>query len=230
MKSFEERLKTISIEKLKEFLEKNKSPCYESELLKIAFQDNDIMRGDNLSLYQNHFVLFYTLYKLQDEYYKQNKYLYVHFMRTCLLDYPEKGLCRYYNEDSGRFCCEKTSFDSLYCDFHLEKFGDKEIDTLSIKYFYYDIQNYNRLDKDTVELFINGTWEILSKYNDIKESFKIMELPECYDIELIKKQFKILAKKYHPDMGEQSHKKFNEINRSYRFLLKVISFMNNKGS
>lgn len=228
METFEERLNKICVEKLKEFLETNKRACYESELLKIAFQDNDIMRSDNLSLYQNHFVLFYTLYKLQDEYYKENKYLYVHFMRTQLLDYPEKGLCKYYNEDSGTFCCEKTEKDKMYCKFHLNKYGNNEIDTLSTKYFYYDITNYNRLDKDSVELFINGTWEILSKYNDVKESFNIMDLPECYDIELIKKQFKILAKKYHPDMGEESHKKFNEINRAYRFLLKVIPVIEKK--
>ncbi len=226
MKSFKERLNDISIEKLKELLEKESKPHYESELLKIAFQDKDVMKDDNLSLYQKHFALFYTLYKLQDEYYKQNKYLHIHFMRTQLIDYPEKGFCRYYNEDSGLFCNVKTEKSENYCDFHLEKIGANEIELLSTKYFYYDIENYNRLDENNVELFINGTWEILSKYNNVKECFKIMELPEYYDIELIKKQFKILAKKYHPDMGEKNHKKFNEINRAYRFLLKIISFMN----
>lgn len=228
MLTFEERLKSISIEKLKEFLESNPNTHYESELLKVAFQNNDIMKGDNLSLYQKHFVLFYTLYKLQDQYYKINKYLYVHFMRTQLLDYPEKGYCKYYNEDTSSFCNTKIEQDKNYCDFHLEKIGTKEIELLSTKYFYYDIENYNRLDENTVELFINGTWELISKYNNIKESFKIMELSECYDIELIKKQFKILAKRYHPDLGEKNHKRFNEINRAYRFLLKAISFMGKK--
>lgn len=226
--NFEENLKRINVEKLKEFLSGLKTPCYETELMRASFQNKDALRCDSLELYQNHFTLFYVLYKLQEEYYKKNKYLNVHFMRTFLQDYPESSKCRFYDEHTGLFCRAGVLDTSGYCSFHNNIIGEYEIEQLSTKYFYYDIENYSKLDKDTAEQFINGTWEILTNYNKIKESFQALELPESYDLEIIKKQFRILAKKYHPDLGESTHKKFNDINRAYRFLMQTIPYAKKK--
>lgn len=220
MEDFEEKLNLLDKEKLIDFLNKLTKPCYETELLKIAFQNNEVLNVDSLTLYQNHFLLFYLLYQLQNEFYKEEKYLHVHFMRTILLKYPIKGKCRYFIENSSSFCNNDTDSDKNYCQRHLKQI-DNEIENLSIKYFYLDKENYYKLDKDTAEEFINGAWEILFNYEEYKKSFEILELPESSDMETIKKQFKILAKKYHPDHGEITHNKFNEINRAYRFLLKI---------
>lgn len=219
---FNNRLSLIKIDSLKKYLEELKSPCYESELLKIAFQDKNILRQSSLLLYQNHFLLFYALYKLQDQYYKTNRYLHIHFMRTFLLDYPNLGFCRDYDEHNGIFCNSQTLDNQYYCDFHYNK-QNNDIESLSIKYFYYDIDNFYKLDEEKAEAFINGTWEILYNYDDYIKALKILNLPEKPTVEMIKREFKILAKKYHPDLGESSHQKFNEINDAYQKLLKIVT-------
>ncbi|HPO49114.1 MAG TPA: DnaJ domain-containing protein [Spirochaetota bacterium] len=221
IKDFEQRLEGLNKEKIRSFLTSLKSPCYESELMKVAFENIDILKTDSLALYQNHFLLFYALYKLQDEYYKEDKYLHIHFMRTFLVDYPSSGYCRFYDEHSGSFCRSATSENPYYCDFHYEKVNG-DLEGLSIKYFYFDIDNFYKLDKEKADAFINGAWEIFSNYDEYKKSLSVLELTETANLEAVKKQFKTLAKKYHPDLGETNHKKFNEINQAYRLLLRVL--------
>ena len=225
MNEFEEKINKIDKESLKTFLLTLKKPCYESELLKVAIKDISIMECDSLTLYQSHFVLYNVLYKLRDEFHKDNKYLHIHFMRTFVIDYPEHGKCIFYNEELSNFCKNGCTDTNIYCDFHLEKVGDNNIDMLSEKYFYLDESNYYKLNKETAEAFVNGTWEILAKFDDFKNSFKVLDIPESSDLDTIKKQFKYLAKKYHPDTGEKSNK-FYEINNAYRFLMKYYSMKN----
>ena len=221
MDEFEKRFQAIDRKKIVDFLSSLSKPCYESELLKIAFENADITGGDALELYQNHFLLFCLLYELQNEFYDTGKYLHIHFMRTFLYDYPRKGECRFFNEELMGFCHENTSGDNEYCEYHRKRF-ENEVESLSIKYFYLDRENFSRLDRESAESFINGAWEILGNYEEYKKSFAILDLPESSSIETIKRQFKVLAKRHHPDHGESSHKKFNEINRAYRLLLKMI--------
>jgi hypothetical protein len=227
MDQFDERYQLLDRKGVEHLLETLNRPCYESELLKIAFHDPAIIRTEALELYQNHFLLFHLLYELQTEYASRNLYLHIHFMRTRLLPYPDKGACRYYLPDPGMFCKAESPDGGDYCDFHRRQL-ENEVDTLSIRYFYLDRDNFNRLDRETAESFMSGTWEILAHYQEYKESFAVMELPETSSLETIKKQFKYLAKKYHPDLGSESHKKFNQINRAYHLLLKMIpSFRKN---
>ncbi|MCP4352577.1 MAG: DnaJ domain-containing protein [Desulfobacterales bacterium] len=220
MDDFAARFSLLDKENLKNFLLSLESPCYESTLLKIAFPGMDILNAHPLTLYQNHFLLFHLLYILQNDFYKEDKYLFVHFMRTFLVQYPEEGMCRFYEEHSGRFCCADCI--QSYCDFHDKMIGNGELEELSVKYFYLDKQNFYNLDEETAVSFINGTWEILRNYKSFKKSYEILGIPETSDMSLIKKKFRILAKQYHPDHGEKSHDKFNEINRAYRLLLKLL--------
>lgn len=222
MDEFSEKISQINIPVLKEFVDSIKKPCYESELLKLIFKDIDIVNDDALTLYQNHFVLFHVLYKLQEEYQKENKYLHIHFMRTFLSDYPGDGKCRFYNDSLSLFCNEQCSRNAFYCESHIKIIGDRQIDLLSEKYFYLDIDNYFKLNKETAEAFVSGAWEILHNYEEYKKSFRILELPESSDYATIKKRFKYLAKIHHPDIGGNIDDKFKEINNAYQFLIKVM--------
>ena len=218
--AFRQKIREIDIDKLKKFLESQTSAVYETQILRAALGDN-AMDCDTLTLYQNHFVLFYILYRLQDEYFAAGKFLYVHFMRTKLYDYPQVGKCRYFDENLLSFCMQDTEGD--FCPYHQSKFAENTaLEQLSVKYFYYDTDNYDRLDKDTAEAFINGTWEILANYGKLKECFAAMEMSETYDLDEIKKQFRLLAKKYHPDIAGDAGKKFNEINRAYTVLRNTV--------
>ena len=214
-------INSLPVDKLREYLLNQTEPVFESTLMRVLFGNFDIMGAEPLILYQNHFILFNILYKLQEDFEKDGLYLHIHFMRIKVIPYPTNEGCRFYNAELGYFCTEKVTKNSKYCEFHSEQL-DNMIDGLSIKYFYLDESNFYKLDKENAEAFINGTWEILANYDEFKNSFKKLELNETYDLELIKKQFKFLAKKYHPDISKENHKKFNEINNAYRMIIKMI--------
>ena len=222
MDEFTERLQAIDRQQVKEHLESSQTPCYESYLLKIAFPEMDISSAHPLALYQNHFLLFHLLYKLQDEFYQEGKYLFIHFMRTILLPFPAAGTCRFFHEDLAVFCQAPCADEKDYCPFHLQHLGDTALEGLSLKYFYADKTNFYKLDEKTAVAFINGTWDILTHYDTYQHCFAVLGLPETSDLSLIKKKFKRLARQYHPDFGALSHEKFTEINNAYQFLLRVI--------
>ncbi len=228
MDDFEQKLNSIDIPELKDYLEKLDGPCYESQLLRRAFKDMDIIDEDPLVLFQNHFVLFHLLYKFQEEYYTQNKYLHVHFMRTFLTDYPDEGNCRFYDEHRGAFCGQKCTDRKNYCSFHLAKIGSSNIEFQSSKYFYLDRNNYYKFNRETASELLNGAWEVISDYDNYKKSFEVLGLAESSSLDLIKKRYKYLAKKYHPDHGGENEKAFTEINNAYRYLMKMLSLKKNQ--
>lgn len=222
MDEFYSRLQAIDRNALKDYLRSLESPCYESQLFQLAFPGQEISGSAPLRLYQNHFLLFHLLYQLQHEFYQENQYLFVHFMRTMLLPYPEAGKCCFFDEQLVLFCGSVCSDNEQYCAFHASLLGDSALDELSVKYFYADTKNFYKLDEETVNAFLNGTWEILTHYARYTESFKALGLPEHADLPTIKKTFKRLARQYHPDMGGRSREKFLEINSAYQFLIQVI--------
>jgi hypothetical protein len=222
---FSKRVGEIDQEKLKHYLGTLQSPCYESQLLRIAFPEMEISSSEPLTLYQNHFLLFHVLYRLQDEFYQEEKYLFIHFMRTMVVPYPEDSFCRFYEELLGRFCQAACPAGHQYCEFHANQLGDTALNELSLRYFYLDQENFYKLDEETATAFINGTWEILTHYGKYQKSFKILGLPETADLRMIKKRFRQLAKEYHPDRGAQSNHKFHEINNAYQLLMHIHSMM-----
>jgi len=224
--TFENHLSGINSSEIKSYLISAKEPCYESTLLRIAFPDIDIVRCSTLELYQHHFVLFHLLYQFQEDFVEKGQYLRVHFMRTQLLNYPEPSYCRFFDEIYHRFCNDPCDPESGYCHFHKRLVGDTELDALSIRYFYKDINNYYKLDEKTAELFVKGTWEILSNYDLYKESFSLLGISETNDLTRIKKSYRNLAKQYHPDRGADSAEQFYKINSAYQLLMRIIPLMN----
>lgn len=222
---FAVRVQAIDQAALKNYLRAQQEPCYESQLLHVAFPDFDIAQADTLPLYQSHFLLFHVLYRLQAEFYQENQYLHIHFMRTRLAPYPEAGCCRFFEELSGQFCGAPCPTGAEYCDFHRARIGDTALEDLPLRYFYLDSRNFYKLDERTAAAFVNGTWEILAHYEDYRRSFKVLDLPESADLAMIKKRFRKLAKHYHPDTGATSHERFHEINNAYQLLLHIHSVM-----
>jgi hypothetical protein len=224
--AFENHLACVNVSDIQNYLAEMTEPCYESTLLQIAFPGMNIIRCSTLELYQHHFILFHILYQLQDLYSKNNQYLQVHFMRILLINYPETGYCRYFDDVYHKFCNAICASESLYCDFHRRMVGETELERQSLRYFYLDTSNYYKLDEKTAELFIKGTWEILSNYDLYKESFKILGLSETNDINSIKKQYRKLVKQYHPDKSGESAEQFYPINNAYQLLMRIIPLMN----
>jgi len=63
---------------------------------------------------------------------------------------------------------------------------------------------------------------------DLKKSIKILELEDSdISIKLVKKKYRELVKKYHPDLTEMNNKEIiNEINEAYKFLINFLEDFN----
>jgi len=222
MDGFAGHLASLDAEKVKSHLLSLRSPCYESQLMGIGFPEMRISDMSPVLLYRCHFLLFHLLYRLQEEFYAEGKYLFIHFMRIFLTDYPAPGMCRWYEEHTGTFCKAVCRGQETYCDFHLSKRENYALDELSAKYFYLDTENFFRINEKNAEAFMTGTWEIFTHYKEYEKNLRILGICGTPDREGVKKKFRELAKKHHPDRGAASYEKFNEINNAYRFLLRVI--------
>ena len=220
LSEFKAAQSNIDLDKLRLHLCSLSKPCWENELLAVAFPEIDAIKSDPLELFRGHFLLFNALYRLKTEFEKDNKFLHIHFMRTFLTNYPENGRCRRYLEESGTFCNAKT--EGIYCKFHSDQFSGNYLDDLSEQYYYLDWKNYYSLTADTAESFLNGTWELMQNYDEYKKCLKVLDLPEKVSLEILKKRFRFLAKTLHPDVSEVEAEKFSEVNTAYRRLLKFI--------
>jgi hypothetical protein len=160
------------------------------------------------------------LFKLQQDLLKQETYLHIHFMNLFIIDFPKGNKCRHYYSDSASFCEQATtSKQTQLCPFHLQKADENSLDKLSESYFYLDPQNFHAVSPQNAEAFIAGAWNLLMNYQDLVECYKILELPQTSDIKLIKRHFKNLAKKYHPDLNPDFNNDFARINSAYRRLI-----------
>ncbi|MBB6480033.1 DNA-J related domain-containing protein [Spirochaeta isovalerica] len=220
---FTDRQKKLNMEALEEFLSRLHKPCYETELMRIAYGMENIP-SDALELYQLHFLLFHTLYSMQKKYASKGLYLHIHFMRTFLLPYPESGYCRHYDPE-GYFCRSETT--GSYCDFHSKPEEEKALDDVSARYFYLDSDNYHAVTGEQAESFISGAWELMNSWDKVEEARSILGLPQGFDAKMLRNKFKKLAKIHHPDTGSEltldKEDEFIKINNAYCFLKNLQS-------
>jgi len=203
-------------------------PCYESQLLDIAFPGLDVLRCSALTLFQTHFLLFHHLYQMQEKFYEIGKYLHIHCMRIFPVSYPPPGFCRHFDEGLMAFCAAGCPPGEALCSFHRERCPEGYLDSLSAKYFYLDQMNFFQLTEETAEDFLNGAWETLRQSADIKNAFITLGLAEAAGIQAVKLRFRELARRFHPDLGAKSTARFVEINKAYHLLMRILPTMNFK--
>lgn len=196
-------------------------PVYESKMLKAAFDSINILGVPAVELYRYHFTLFHKLYSMQNEYAKNGQYLHVHFMRTALFEYPADDKCAYFNENTMSFCSAPIVENSTHCKVHSEQLGDSALESLSLKYFYLDNKNYEKLNSVTAESLLSGAWEILSSENSLNDAYLTLGLHGHENSQTVKIRFRELIKKHHPDHGGDRDR-FMDINRAYRFITKWL--------
>ncbi|NLF97638.1 MAG: DnaJ domain-containing protein [Candidatus Riflebacteria bacterium] len=223
MTSFSSYLSKADLLALKDYLDNMREPVWECELIRVTFADADLISGSALEMYRWHFVLFHLLYLLVPEYAEQNRYLHIHFMRTCLRDYPAAGRCRHFDDEQAEFCAAPCRNDELLCDFHLARIDDTGIDRLSDRYFYLDPANFTALSAENAEKFMAGAWKLLQNYEEYRRCLAILDLPEGVSIDVLKKRFRYLARTMHPDITAGHHEEFSKINTAYRNLLNWLS-------
>ena len=223
MTTFSSYLRQANLIALKKYLDKQREPVWECELIRVAFVDADLISGSALEMYRWHFVLFHLLYLLVPEYAGSNRYLHIHFMRTCVREYPASGRCRHFDDEMAEFCAAPCQNDGQLCDFHLARIDETGIDRLSDRYFYLDPANFTALSAENAEKFMAGAWKLLQNYEEYRRCLAILDLPEGVSIDVLKKRFRYLARTMHPDITAGHHEEFSKINTAYRNLLNWLT-------
>ncbi len=216
-------LRRANLTALQDYLESMHEPVWECELIRVAFADADLINGSALEMYRWHFVLFHLLYRLVPDYAERNRYLHIHFMRTCLRDYPPAGHCRHFDDERAGFCAAPCHNDALLCAFHLARTDENSIDRLSDRYFYLDPANFTALSAENAEKFMAGAWKLLQNYEEYRRCLAVLGLPEGVSLDILKKRFRHLARTMHPDITAGHHAEFAEINTAYRNLLNWLT-------
>lgn len=196
--------------------------CTESELLRIAFPDIRIAWAEPLELYRRHFLLFHHLHRLRNRFRSEGFHLHIHFMRTGRFPFPPEGGCRFFDEERLAFCGAPIVPEGGYCAPHFEPLSDGALETLSLRHFYLDPENYTSLDRETAAAFLDGAWELLTRYDRYRESLETLNLSETPTVGQVRRRFRELAMDHHPDRGAESAERFHAVNRAYRFLIRVI--------
>ncbi len=197
-------------------------PCYESQVLEVAFPGLEVLSCSALTLYRSHFLLFHELYRLQETLDREGIYLHIHCMRILPVRYPGPDRCRHFEESLMRFCEAICPAGESLCDLHRRQCPDGQLDALSARWFYLDVANFFQLDEETAEAFLNGAWEILHHHRDLRRAFETLGLPETADPGAVKTRFRELARRYHPDLGAAEAGRFVDINRAYTLLMRVL--------
>ncbi len=82
--TFAARVQTVDLVRLRTYLQ-NTGPLLKTNYFEWFFRNWTLGKHRHSRCINIIFVLFHVLYQLQNEWYQEQQYLYIHFMRTMLL-------------------------------------------------------------------------------------------------------------------------------------------------
>ncbi len=126
-----------------------------------------------MGLYQSHFILFHCLYRLQDRLRrKTGEHLHIHCLRIALEPPPEAVA------------------------------GGSAIDHADpLRAYYLDLGNLDGMDAEQVEALLSDFWRRLARPDRRRHALGVLGLDDPVDREAIRKQYRRLAQRHHPDRG-----------------------------
>ncbi|MCH2456271.1 DNA-J related domain-containing protein [Idiomarina sp.] len=156
------------------------------------FFDKAALR-DPLNLFQTHFILFHSLYKLRERWRLQKKYeLFIHTLNI---------ECQPWQQ------------------------GEKDLaENDPLAEYYLDLSQLSSTSETDVESMLNDFWERMGQDFSTKqlmptdEACEVMELTPPLTEKQVKKQYRRLVHKYHPDKGG-SVAKMQNVQKAYRAIL-----------
>jgi len=89
-----------------------------------------------------------------------------------------------------------------------------------LKDYYLDISHYFETSENEVNELLSSFWKKYLAQDDKQQALKTLELPANSSYEVIKKQYRLMAQKHHPDKGGCS-KYFTKINAAKSILDKL---------
>jgi len=167
-----------------------KNPCTEHEILN-KLKTDKIAPFDQLNLQQSkdlfcaHFLTMHALYNLQNEYLSKQQYC---------LDIQSIKVERhpYFS---------KNSINDLASENSLSKSLDSLTKHDPLKEYYLNISHYFETSEDEVNELLKSFWKKYLAQDDKQQALSTLALPANSNYETIKKQYRLLAQKHHPDKG-----------------------------
>ena len=169
--------------------------CTEHEILSLLKAEK-VSPFDQLNFQQSkdlfcaHFLAMHSLYQLQNEYIDQQTY-YLDIQSVKIELKP-------YNANLSGDKAPLTQHDPL-------------------KSYYLDIRHYFETSEQEVNELLNSFWKKYLAQDDKQQALNTLNLPVDSDHATIKKQYRLLAQKHHPDKGGCG-KHFAKINAAKRIL------------
>lgn len=173
--------------------------CSEYELIQklreknlFNIDENELLSSDSLIMFQIHFTVYHSLYRLRDRLRKERE--------SELELSPVSIQLTKYKEG----CDAIAEYDPLYD-------------------YYMDINNLEKTDSRDVDEMLTRFWSRLDNSERRAEALKELGLADPVANEDIRKQYRRMAMKHHPDRGGDTNK-LQRINAAIAVLLNSYNF------
>lgn len=151
------------------------------KLLQEQLPENErVKHFDNLVLFQQHFLLFHALYKLNDQ-------LHTDQAGQLLIGALNIQWLPLHTEETVNRLDGKTCFELLKSD--------------PLREYYLDIKNLQDTSSEDVDSLLASFWMNLDENNEKASALALFKLNEPCDLVTIKKRYRELLSIHHPDKG-----------------------------
>lgn len=194
MPVFEEHAPEQLYEPIVEVLERAPEGLTEHELLHALTEQGFLgfdpaLLGEELLLFQTHFFLFHVLYRLRDVLREQQRYELAIFCLEIRL-WP----CRSLNAQS-----------------------EELVEADPLREYYLNLRNLQETDAVEVRRMLEGFYSRLEAYEQRLTAYQTLGLNEGAGLAAVRRRYKSLVKKYHPDHGGD-REKFQEVKQAMQIL------------
>lgn len=162
--------------------------------------DLSISATDTLALYTSHFVVYNSLYILQEQYWRQHQ----RFLQISAL-----AIQLHLPVSTENLSTEVAGYAA---------------DT-SLREYYLDWSNLDNATEDSVKQLLNQFWERFVTDDESTKAFNVFSLKPTVSYKEVKQRYRSLAMKYHPDRGGDSAE-FQQLNWAFGVLQRIYQFGN----
>ncbi len=201
-----------------DYLRERKLPVMEIELIRLF--TGGFPRDGEEALFQVHFSLYHSLYRLKEEAGSSGYYLHLDPMRVRMLRIPDEG-CRHYLPEEGCFCREAV-FDSLYCAGHAGGHGGEVYPFFDpVREFYLNPDNISFGNSHILKRLMRGIRVYGFRKGEIDDALDIFGLTRP-NRRALQKRYHELARRFHPDSGNGNMIQMKRLNHAYNILKEVF--------
>jgi hypothetical protein len=206
--------------KIFDFLVSQNKPIMEIDVLRFATGGRR-MPESREQLFELHFSLYHTLYRIKLEAGVRGYYLNLDPMRIRLIHVPGPSSCHFYSADAGSFCLRKAD-DGDVCALHARHAaGSMEPAFDPLFEFYSNEENISFGKSGILEKLMKGVVIYALRKGEIQRALDFFGLSRP-NLGTIKKRYRTLARNYHPDLNGGNETMMKELNHSYQILLEVF--------